>query len=132
MLKPSVEGKVIEQQALQKESRDLHSKYRSFEVGGQVMARDYRPSRDKWKKGVIMEKMGDRSYQVQVDDGIWKRHVDQLLPRNESSDNGTKDGWKYLWDNANEPDTPSRQDSGTSTVERRYPSRSRNPPNRYY
>ena len=37
---------------------------------------------DKWSQGVVMEKTGPVSYKVNVGaQGVWKRHVDQMLAR---------------------------------------------------
>ena len=34
--------------------------------------------------GVIIEKLGSTSYEVQVGTRVWKRHIDQLLKGNTS------------------------------------------------
>ncbi|XP_062713385.1 uncharacterized protein K02A2.6-like [Aedes albopictus] len=58
--------------------KDVTEKVRSIPKGARVAARDYIDS-DKWKYGVIAEKLGKLHYHVQLDDGrTWKRHIDQL------------------------------------------------------
>lgn len=44
--------------------------------------RDYRRGEEKWPRGVVMEKTGPVSYKANVGaQGVWKRHVDQMLAR---------------------------------------------------
>nr|XP_024658736.1 uncharacterized protein K02A2.6-like [Maylandia zebra] len=57
----------------------------TFTVGEPVLVRDYRKGEDKWTHGVVLEKTGPVSYKVNVGaQGVWKRHVDQMLTRPES------------------------------------------------
>jgi len=58
-------------------NREKHN-IREFEIGERVMARDYRKPKACWINGVIVAKLGPMTYKVQVDELIWKRHVDQL------------------------------------------------------
>lgn len=52
---------------------------RSFEENDRVAARDYLSASEKWRFGVVSEKIGRLHYLVKLDDGrIWKRHIDQL------------------------------------------------------
>ncbi|KAK7882126.1 hypothetical protein WMY93_028300 [Mugilogobius chulae] len=84
-LKPSVSGAVHQSQDAQRQRRQLHSKGRQFDVGVAVLVRDYRKGEDKWTPAVVMEKTGPVSYKVNVGtQGVWKRHVDQMLTRPES------------------------------------------------
>ena len=32
----------------------------------------------KWLPGVVLEKVGEVSYRLQVGEGIWRRHADQI------------------------------------------------------
>ena len=50
---------------------------RSFDVGQQVLARDYREN--KWTPGRIVTRNGPLMYEVDVGEQTWRRHVDQLL-----------------------------------------------------
>lgn len=49
-----------------------------FAVGDQVMVRDYRGRKETWTPGVLVRRLGPLTYQVQVDELLWKRHIDQL------------------------------------------------------
>ena len=49
-----------------------------FEIGEPVMAKDYQAQQSKWTQGVIQDHIGPVTYQVQVGDLFWKRHLDQL------------------------------------------------------
>ena len=51
---------------------------RQLSVGDPVLIRDYRKSHNPWTKGVVISKLGPVTYCVQVEDFIWKRHIDQL------------------------------------------------------
>ena len=42
------------------------------------MVRDYRQG-DKWIPGTIHSRTGPMAYKVKVQNGIWRRHVDQIL-----------------------------------------------------
>ena len=51
----------------------------TFAVGDCVMVRDHRNQTETWKTGV-MAKLGPLTYHVEVDDLVWKRHINQLRP----------------------------------------------------
>jgi len=42
------------------------------------MAKDYRNLGSAWSKGVVQDRLGPITYQVQVGKLLWKRHIDQL------------------------------------------------------
>ena len=42
------------------------------------MVKDYRACQSKWTRGVIQDRIGPVTYQVQVGDLFWKRHLNQL------------------------------------------------------
>nr|XP_029724092.1 uncharacterized protein K02A2.6-like [Aedes albopictus] len=51
---------------------------RVFQDGDRVRVRDFL-SRDKWKFGRIVEKVGKLRYSVRLDDGrVWERHIDHI------------------------------------------------------
>ena len=51
---------------------------RSYAVGEKVLVRCYRGS-DKWLKGIIVEKLGEVTYLVQLEEGSYcRRHADQI------------------------------------------------------
>jgi len=54
---------------------------RVFGVGDTVWARCYN-GRNKWVKGVVVRVTGPLSYQVEVEGGIIRRHVDQMVKGN--------------------------------------------------
>jgi hypothetical protein len=56
-----------------------NQKARNFAVGDPVLVRDYRGQKESWCRGVVTRKLGPVTYQVQVGDFLWKRHIDQLL-----------------------------------------------------
>ncbi|XP_060882065.1 uncharacterized protein K02A2.6-like [Metopolophium dirhodum] len=52
----------------------------SFNIGDNILARDYRNINNKWQKGKIIKSISYNTHEVELDDGtIWKRHNDQLL-----------------------------------------------------
>ena len=55
---------------------------RNFETGDAVLLRNF--SGVKWKHGIVNEKLGNRHYLVDVEGEIVKRHIDQLLKREET------------------------------------------------
>ena len=78
LLRPTVESKVLQKQADQKNTHDNHSKSHSFNVGQSVLARNLR-GEPKWVLRCVVEQTGPVSYKIQVGDIIWRRHTDQLL-----------------------------------------------------
>ena len=56
---------------------DTLNKPRIFEDKS-VLVRDYRKNKDKWMNGTIEKQLGPVSYEVRMDEGLWKRHADQM------------------------------------------------------
>ncbi|XP_054276477.1 uncharacterized protein K02A2.6-like [Macrosteles quadrilineatus] len=55
---------------------------RQFSVGQKVQARNY-TSKEKWRLGEIISRVGNVMYRIKMDNGlIWTRHTDQILPKN--------------------------------------------------
>ncbi|XP_054283452.1 uncharacterized protein K02A2.6-like [Macrosteles quadrilineatus] len=53
---------------------------RQFSVGQKVQARNY-ASKEKWRLGEIISRVGNVMYRIKMDNGlIWTRHTDQILP----------------------------------------------------
>lgn len=76
VLKPDLHNRVTKRaSALSTTSKEP----RELSVGDHVLVRDYRQSKETWMNGVIVKKLGPVTYQVQVDDLLWKRHIDQLI-----------------------------------------------------
>ena len=73
LLRPDLRKKVAKPSSFQPRAPK-----RQLSVGYPVLTRDYRKSRDPWTKGVMISKLGPMTYCVQVEDFIWKRHIDQL------------------------------------------------------
>ncbi|CAC5368187.1 unnamed protein product [Mytilus coruscus] len=69
-LKPNINERMQRQRSKTKPCRDIAN-------GEPVLVRDYRDN-NKWKQGVIVHKLGPVTYQVQVGDLVWKRHIDQI------------------------------------------------------
>ncbi|XP_057691299.1 uncharacterized protein K02A2.6-like [Corythoichthys intestinalis] len=79
LLKPPTLSEIVQMdQRKQVKYRDLHSKNRVFAPGDSVLARSYQ-SKEKWAPATIIAQTGPVSYTVQTADGVWRRHVDQLL-----------------------------------------------------
>jgi hypothetical protein len=52
--------------------------HREFGIGDVVLARNY-SGKSRWERGVIMNKLGYRTYTVQMPNGVtWKRHLNQI------------------------------------------------------
>ena len=78
LLKPQVATWVERKQALQKQYHDKGSRMREFDSGQRVLVENLR-GEPKWLPGTIIEKAGSVSYHVQVGEGIWWRHADQIM-----------------------------------------------------
>ena len=159
LLRPNMEGQVVNKQANQKVTHDQHSRDREFMIGQRVMARNLRPG-PKWIPGTIVGRNGPLSYVVQVEGGqVWKRHIEHLrevgdtpvgdipveeIP-NQNTDQPPIDEESYPFtseasgttqppdEQLNPSELPaSRTVTNQSTqVPHRYPKRVRRPPKRY-
>ncbi|XP_033739278.1 uncharacterized protein K02A2.6-like [Pecten maximus] len=74
IMRPDLSGKT------QQKTTPTESKTRLFEIGDIVITRDYHgnPRKPSWIKGIVIRKLGPMTYTIQVDNLIWKRHVDQI------------------------------------------------------
>ena len=152
LLKPSCEERVLEKQAQQKEQHDRRAKSREWHVGQSVMAKNLRPGPN-WIPGVIIERAGPLSYVIQTEDKqTWRRHVDQLkalgdgvaIEANiEDSDviyppstsvavqENIEAAEPVNTEAETDPSDTSQLSAGESRAPRsRYPTRTRNPPDR--
>ena len=138
LLRPSVERKVLQNQANQKKHHDAHSKDRSFDIGETVWVANLR-GEPKWLRGVIIEQTGPISYRVSVGDDIWRRHIDQLRSGSiASTDTNTSESdsidecpFRESSSQSSTETVPNSPESSTSTDhERRYPERERRPTQR--
>ena len=87
LVKPDQEKAVFRKQEKQKEQHDHGTKIlRSFMPGETVAVRQFRGP-DKWKRGVVVQRLGPTSYIVQVANRTLHVHVDHLIPAPEDEDN---------------------------------------------
>ena len=95
---------------------------RNLGVGDIVQMRNY-SSRNKWVRGCITRKVGNKMYEVRSGGKLYVRHIDQLLRINSKfkEDTDNDDDWDF------DIDTPTRGVRHT----RRYPQRIRHPVVRY-
>ena len=84
LLVPSLNKKIIERQVKQKKYFDQKAREKSFQEQEEVWVRDYRGT-TKWVPGIIVKKTGPVSYRVKVREMVWRRHAEQLRPRNKES-----------------------------------------------
>lgn len=157
LLKPSLQQHVQKKQsesALRSQTRSL----RTFQVGQQVIAKDYRNKGQKWQTGTIVSQTGPLTYQVKVgQDLVWRRHVDQLLDASGSTSVDANDtpfhGDFEFSDEAQDTGGPEDDAGGSAPASpvpqrpavnpvpqsptantspvRRYPERIRRPPERF-
>ena len=75
---------------LQAARQDQHiaagGQVREFQLGASVWVRSY-GTRQKWVRGKVVARPGPVSYEVDIGDAVWSRHVDQLVAAGNSSDN---------------------------------------------
>ena len=83
-IRPSVREYVHKKQAEQTECHGGSSQPRSFSVGQTVLVRNLRDG-PRWLVGVVVQKLGPVSYEVDVNGQVWRRHTDQLLAYKGSS-----------------------------------------------
>ena len=81
LIRPDVTGRVLNKQAEQASIRGRIGKDQ-FEEGDMVVVRDYRLGQEKWQPGIVAQKKGTRSYEVNVNSGgnTWRRHAEQMRP----------------------------------------------------
>ena len=70
-----------EKQAKQLKEPEIAHIVRQFRSGDLVWTQDYRSRSSKWTEGVIDSALGPVTYQVRVENYLWKRHIDQLKAR---------------------------------------------------
>ena len=78
LLRSDPEEKMREQQQRQWSAAGGPRPLRSFSIGDSVWARHY-GGPQKWRRGTVAARTGPVSYEVDVGDALWSRHVDQLL-----------------------------------------------------
>lgn len=155
LLKPDCERRVLEKQAQQKASHKSHSRDQKWFIGQRVMARNVRPGPN-WVPATIVEVQGPVTYLVETDDRqVWKRHLDQLkefhesrettdftsentefpcIPPQEPAESGEPvepDNVELDSNNENDTQDFSVGTQASDTTTPRYPSRNRQPPDRF-
>ena len=79
LLKPDFYHEVRSKQQEQVEhSQTAHSRNRSLEVGETVLVRDYRGAQ-RWREGEVNDRLGSKHYLIQVQEQVWRRHIDQVV-----------------------------------------------------
>uniref|UniRef100_A0A8C6U8I0 Gypsy retrotransposon integrase-like protein 1 n=2 Tax=Neogobius melanostomus TaxID=47308 RepID=A0A8C6U8I0_9GOBI len=153
---PTVKDIVQANQRKQIKQRDIHAKNRVLAPGDSVLARNYQ-GKVKWIPATVIAQTGPVSYTVQTTDGVWRRHVDQLLKTPETTpklsvtmdfDKNTDNSVPELCNaplpmftpvrptvvssdqpgNASVPEPSPIVDKADVTFERRYPTRERKAP----
>ena len=142
LLRPTCDRVVDGRQARQKTDHDRRARSRELHVGQQVMARNLRQGVP-WVAGVIVERLSPLTYLVQVDTGqLWKRHLDHLRVRGDKPVSEDTQPQESEWNFAESPEQPPPPETSrgpdvpttssvTRPVNRRYPQRHRQAPNRY-
>ena len=131
---PNTESQVFKKQADQVAQHNQHAKSRYFTIGETVMARNFRPG-TKWIPGTITKQKGPLTFIVQLDSGTeWKRHVDHIrkfTPTTTLETDTNNDLIGVDIPTTPDEDNPENNQENTQNNESsRYPSRSREPPDR--
>jgi len=73
---------VDESQHNQKRAHDNQKPKQVFREGDRVYAKDFTPSSQKWREGIVAEVNGPLSYKIKLTDGsVVHRHVDSVKAR---------------------------------------------------
>ena len=88
LLRPSATEMSMKARTRYKLNFDRHTKDRQFNIGDNVLVRDYRNNSNqiKWTPGVLISRIGSRIWSVQIGDKIWRRHENQIKSRSYSYD----------------------------------------------
>ena len=83
LLKPNLLDTVIQKQ--EQQIKNYHGKKnREFEIGQQIMYREYGKNDIKWCSGIVKKKLGSVTYLIKKSNGdIIQRHINQLWPNRE-------------------------------------------------
>jgi len=83
LLRPSATEISMKARTRYKLNFDRHTKDRQFNIGDNVLVRDFRnnPNQIKWTPGVLISPIGSRIWSVQIGDKIWRRHENQIKLR---------------------------------------------------
>ncbi|CAF0711795.1 unnamed protein product [Adineta steineri] len=83
LIRPTAKDTSSAAQERYKHNFDRHTKEREFNVGDKVIVRDFRNATTnvKWTPGILINPIGNRLWNVQVDQQQWKRHENQIQLR---------------------------------------------------
>ncbi len=135
LLNPTSKVAIKVQENQDKSIEYKSSKLRTFETGDKVLVRDYRSGSERWKDAIVTAG-GPMSYQVQVpsEGSIWKRHIDQMLPRvvdrytpamlpSETTDGNSGSVPDEASDKEQAPKTPIKEDNSVHKSKQETPPR---------
>ena len=101
----NTESTVTKAQGMQKVHHDTKAKETRYMIG------------PKWLPGVIVEQLGTLTFLVQLDNGMfWKRHVDQLCGRDQSSSSNTDSEAAYTSTDSNDKNTNESSEISNGAV----------------
>ena len=81
LLRSSIQNRVIQKQANDKQRHDAHAAERTFRAGDTVRAMNFQ-GKPKWIATVVENQLGPLTFIVRLKDGrMWKRHQDHLRER---------------------------------------------------
>ena len=81
LLRPSIQNRVIQKQANDKQRHDAHAAERTFRAGDTVWAMNFQ-GKPKWIATVVENQLGPLTFVVRLKDGrTWKLHQDHLRER---------------------------------------------------
>ena len=141
MIKPNYDrDKDVRSKVSLKAKMDTYTEKMKTISQGRIHVRKFSPQQDvlvanhvgktKWFGGTIVEQIADRTYSVSIRGEMFKRHVDDIIPRYwKSEEYQEEDSWVHEYPNDDTTSDASRRPPETHT--RRYPARSRRPVDRY-
>ena len=90
----------------------------TFNVGGPVLARDFRPGQT-WTAGTVVGRRGSVLYEVQVNSEIWIRHRNQLEHGKVENSTAPSMPWSLLLDTFRLPtqENPRASESPQKTID---------------
>ena len=82
LLFPDIRDRVQSQQEKQQQYHDDSKLLRTFDVGDNVYAEDFRARGSRWIPGIVKKRTGPLSYIIELHDGhLFRRHVDNVRKR---------------------------------------------------
>ena len=128
-MKRDVSKVVTQNQAMQKNNYDGHTKLREFQLGSNVLVKNFHQG-SKWIAGTVKEKIGPLSYMIELPNGkVWKRHIGHIREGGRSESEPQIES-RNQQDAHSEEQTNNEQESFRllkETLTSHYPSRIRKP-----